>query len=95
MPLTILSGNFLSNLDYRQMVNMYRGSKLTVWEGGVRTPGFIRAPVLLPGGGREFPGLFHAVDFLPTLVSMADSTVGSSQTAVQIPGDVDCVHCLS
>ena len=48
----------------------FRGEKYTVWEGGVRSIGFVRGPGVEKGGVRK--DLFHVVDWLPTLLGMAD-----------------------
>ena len=50
----------------------FRGYKSTLWEGGVRVPGFLWASdeSLLSSAarGREHGGLVHMVDWVPTLV---------------------------
>jgi len=48
-----------------------RGSKSTAWEGGVRVPGFIKPPTWLPWPARDYQGIFHIADWLPTLLRMA------------------------
>ncbi|XP_023326945.1 arylsulfatase B [Eurytemora carolleeae] len=50
-----------------------KGGKSTMWEGGVRAPGFIYAPKQL-GEGYDFQGLFHVTDFFPTFLAMINST---------------------
>ena len=45
-----------------------RGAKSTLYEGGVRSPGFIHAPKFLPS--QDFAPLFHVADYLPTLLSL-------------------------
>ncbi|XP_060071412.1 arylsulfatase B-like [Ylistrum balloti] len=54
-----------------------RGAKFTIYEGGTRAAGFVRGPGLNVTGKR-FDGLMHAVDWLPTLVSVGG---GSSPPA--------------
>ncbi len=72
----------------------FRGAKSTAWEGGSRVPGFIRAPArfgLLP---RDFGGLVHVADWMPTLLSMAGLSFPESKktdgfdltAALQAPG---------
>ncbi|KAK8769546.1 hypothetical protein V5799_013989 [Amblyomma americanum] len=49
-----------------------RGEKSTLWEGGVRVPGFVwTAKPLWQGPGSEYDRLFHVTDWLPTLYEMA------------------------
>ncbi|KAL8565935.1 hypothetical protein ACOMHN_036362 [Nucella lapillus] len=50
-----------------------RGSKGTVWEGGVRVPSFIwsESSDLLPVQNHTYRGFFHAVDWYPTLIGFA------------------------
>ena len=44
----------------------FRGRKFTLWEGGVRSAGFITGPGIPAGKG--YDNLFHAVDWMPTLL---------------------------
>lgn len=53
-----IDGSFGSNWPLR-------GTKYTLWEGGVRAVGLIASKHL--AGGRIFAGLFHVADWLPTL----------------------------
>ena len=46
-----------------------RGGKLTMWEGGTRTPAFIHAPALL--AAREEQAMVHISDWFPTLLTAA------------------------
>jgi arylsulfatase A-like enzyme len=46
-----------------------RGKKTTVYEGGIRVPAFVVWPGRLQPG--IFPGVMHAVDWMPTLTSIA------------------------
>ncbi|XP_049269203.1 arylsulfatase B-like isoform X1 [Rhipicephalus sanguineus] len=49
-----------------------RGEKSSLWEGGVRVPGFIwTAEPLWRGRGSQYDHIFHATDWLPTLYEMA------------------------
>lgn len=53
-----------------------RGEKATLWEGGVRVPGFLwTARPLWRGPGSQYDHLFHATDWLPTLYEMAGGDV--------------------
>ena len=50
-----------------------RGGKCTVWEGGTTGDGFVSGPALSKLGvetGKRHNGLFHCVDWLPTLANM-------------------------
>jgi len=49
----------------------YRGGKSGGWEGGVRVPAFIRAPKRYNFAPRDFRGMAHAADWMPTLMGMA------------------------
>lgn len=49
------------------------GWKHWVFEGGVRSAAFVHYPAGLKGG-RDHWGLFHSVDWLPTLVGLAGGT---------------------
>jgi arylsulfatase A-like enzyme len=46
----------------------FRGGKFTAWEGGTRVPAFVHSP-LLESPGRVHRGLFHVVDWFPTLLN--------------------------
>ena len=54
-----------------------KGFKNTIYEGGARVPGFVHSP-LLEQPRRRHQGLFHMVDFLPTLVNLAGGVVPPS-----------------
>jgi len=69
----------------------FRGSKATVYEGGVRSPGFLHAPALL-GEGRAMEGIAHVTDFLPTLTSIVTTTTNS--TPMKMPQKLDGVDLL-
>ncbi|XP_037515137.1 arylsulfatase B [Rhipicephalus sanguineus] len=51
-----------------------RGTKTTLWEGGIRSPAFLWTPELLPRR-RVSQQLMHATDWLPTLYSAAGGDV--------------------
>ena len=44
----------------------FRGRKFSLWEGGVRSAGFISGPGI--PAGKEYDNLFHVVDWMPTLL---------------------------
>ena len=46
-----------------------RGSKWTIWEGGVKVPAFVRGPGIAPGSTTS--ELFHITDWVPTLARLA------------------------
>ncbi|KAK7488810.1 hypothetical protein BaRGS_00019945 [Batillaria attramentaria] len=48
-----------------------RGAKTTLWEGGTRGPAFVYSPTLLDKRGYTHTGLFHAVDWFPTILHVA------------------------
>ena len=48
----------------------FSGGKATVYEGGVRVPGFIYGPKHLFAQKLEYNGLFHVSDFYPTILDM-------------------------
>ena len=66
----------------------FRGAKTTVYEGGVRVPGFIYAPRHL-GKNVDFPGLFHVADFFPTFAAIVNST-----QRIEKAGELDGVDQL-
>ena len=50
-----------------------RGGKKSVYEGGVRSYTVVRAPGLA-ATNVTWPGMIHAIDWLPTLVHVAGGT---------------------
>lgn len=48
-----------------------RGSKLSLYEGGIREPLIARWPDRIPGGKIDETTVFHAVDVLPTFCALA------------------------
>ncbi|KAA0197313.1 hypothetical protein HAZT_HAZT002400 [Hyalella azteca] len=50
-----------------------KGHKSTLWEGGVRVPGFVHSPLLSSPG--VYRGLFHAVDWFATIAGLAGAAV--------------------
>ena len=44
-----------------------------MFEGGVRSPGFIHAPNIFKEKSYDFKELFHIADYFPTLLSMIES----------------------
>merc|ERR1712176_590914 len=66
----------------------FRGGKCSIWEGGTRGTAFIGGG-LLPGSvaGKPFPHLMHAVDWLPTLASLAGVTDSSLSNVTNLPLD--------
>jgi len=58
-----------------------RGAKMTLWEGGTKTPAMIHSPSYLPRG--EVSDLWlHVTDWYPTILSMA----GLSSTETDLDG---------
>ena len=51
-----------------------RGSKNSLWEGGVRTPAFLHSP-LLASSTRTLNSLLHVTDWLPTLLRAAGASL--------------------
>jgi N-acetylgalactosamine-6-sulfatase len=49
----------------------FRGRKRSLYEGGVRTPGIVRWPGRVPAGRVDSASVVTAVDFLPTMASLA------------------------
>jgi len=71
-----------------------RGAKATLYEGGVRSPGFIHAPKILPS--QDYQPLFHVADFYPTFSALIKQATNSSQPSTtkidglnQLPALVD------
>ena len=55
-----------------------RGTKDTVYEGGIRGASFIMSP-LLPKKNYSFNGLIHLVDWVPTLLRAAGLNIVAIQ----------------
>ena len=61
-----------------------RGAKATLFEGGVRSPGFIHAPNIFKQESYDFKELFHISDYFPTLLSMIKTNAQVSNTSNEI-----------
>lgn len=48
-----------------------RGYKGTLYEGGIRVPGFVHSPKYVQNPGRIYDKLVHLTDWYPTLVKLA------------------------
>ncbi|XP_050408585.1 arylsulfatase J [Patella vulgata] len=59
-----------------------RGGKHTLWEGGTKGTGFIYSTSLLEKTGYIQTGMMHAVDWYPTLVTLAGGTPDTSMDGV-------------
>ena len=57
------------NADTTRFNCGFKGSKASVYEGGIRVPMIIRWPDGLPKGTNEITELVHFTDWLPTLMS--------------------------
>lgn len=55
--------------------NGLRGSKLSLYEGGIRLPFIVRWPGHVPAGQVDDTSLIHAVDLLPTLTAIGRGTL--------------------
>ena len=53
-----------------------RGGKWTLWEGGTHLSAFVHSPML---PRKNFSGLAHHGDWLPTLLSAAGAPLGASE----------------
>ncbi|GAB6024760.1 Arylsulfatase [Chamberlinius hualienensis] len=64
--------------EVRAGANNYplKGGKTTLYEGGTRAAAFIHSP-LLKNTGFKYDGLIHAVDWNPTIVSLAGGSPNS------------------
>lgn len=56
-----------------------RGTKYTVWEGGIRVPFLLRRPGTIPAGGMQ-SALVSTLDILPTALAAAGVPVPASET---------------
>ena len=60
-----------------------RSGKFQYFEGGVRVPAFVYAPVLAPRPGAVYSGLMHHVDWLATIVvGLAGGSLDDADVAV-------------
>lgn len=48
-----------------------RGGKWTMWEGGTHLVGFVHSAARLPSAPKNFTGLMHQADWVPTLLGAA------------------------
>ena len=55
----------------------FRGSKLSLYEGGIRMPFIVRWPGHTPAGRLDETSAMNAVDFFPTLCAVAGATMPS------------------
>lgn len=58
----------------------FRGSKLSLYEGGIRMPFLVRYPARTPKGIIDNQSVLSAVDLLPTLTSLAGKKRDNAQT---------------
>jgi arylsulfatase A-like enzyme len=63
-----------------------RGSKLSLYEGGIRLPLIVSWPLRVPTGRVDDKTLIAAVDLLPTICSLAGATIDTS-TAARLDGE--------
>ena len=65
-----------------------RSTKFQYFEGGVRVPGFVYAPGLLPSTaqGTEYAGMMHHVDWMATFLSLAGADWDSIAAADGLDG---------
>ena len=69
-----------------------RGAKGTLYEGGVRSPGFIHAPKIFKKS-YDYNDLFHIADFYPTLLSIISQST-ENHTSIKISDEIDGVDHL-
>lgn len=67
-----------------------RGYKGTLYEGGIRVPGFIHSPKYVQNPGRIYDKLIHLTDWYPTIMSLA----GIEQASTNDFDGVDQVDAL-
>ena len=60
----------INNANSCNALFSFRGSKTTVYEGGVRVPGFIHGPKKYFPKSFDFDELFHISDFYPTILEI-------------------------
>eukprot|EP00750_Incisomonas_marina_P011778 INCI16417.4.p1 GENE.INCI16417.4~~INCI16417.4.p1 ORF type:complete len:615 (+),score=98.04 INCI16417.4:276-1847(+) len=58
-----------------------RGGKWTMWEGGTHITGVIHSPSHLPAQPKNFTGLVHQADWVPTLLGAAGVELGPHAVA--------------
>lgn len=54
-----------------------RGAKGTLWEGGIKVPGFVVWPGVIPAG-RTIENVTHVMDFMPTITEIGGTVPGRS-----------------
>ena len=59
----------------RERNNGLRGSKLSLYEGGIRLPFIVRWPGRVPAGRVDETSVVHAADMMPTLAAIAGATL--------------------
>lgn len=69
---------------------MDRGSKHTLWEGGVRGTAFFHGPMVKKGG--KYTGLMHATDMFPTLIAAAG---GNTNGTLPLDGTNQYSHIMA
>ncbi|QJW91278.1 sulfatase-like hydrolase/transferase [Spirosoma taeanense] len=57
----------------------FRGSKLSLYEGGIRMPFIVRYPARTPKGNIDNQSVLSAIDLLPTFVSLAGKKTSNSR----------------
>ncbi|GAB3950512.1 sulfatase-like hydrolase/transferase [Spirosoma harenae] len=62
-----------------QRSGTFRGSKLSLYEGGIRMPFIVRYPARTPKGSIDNQSVLSAVDLLPTFVSLAGKKGSNAQ----------------
>ena len=72
------------SLTYYSIAQFFRGGKATVFEGGVRVPGFIHGPKHLFAQKVEYNGLFHVSDFYPTILDMVGKGYVSNENKIRV-----------
>ena len=72
------NGPWLEQLDKGGSAGVLRNGKASTWEGGVRVPGIINWPGVVPA--RTSDGLLSHLDILPTVAALANVTVPADRT---------------
>jgi arylsulfatase B/arylsulfatase I/J len=64
----------------------YRGGKMSSFEGGARATGFMKFPADEKNAKRQFSGLIHISDIMPTILGYLDRLAGKATTQ---PGNAE------